>query len=451
LGLRNIVLFIGSLGMMIYTSLPLASIIVGLLLVVVLPILWFGRRVRRLSRDSQDKLADTGALAGETLGAMQIVQAFGREAMELGRYGDAAEMAFASAVRRNRSRSLLTMVAITLIFAAIVFVLWMGAHAVLDGRMSPGLLTQFILYAALVAGSTGAIAEVLGDVQRAAGASERLLELRQASPGIQSGDLVLRPQPGEADGAPGSAAQGLGIQFEDLVFHYPSRPEVAALSSVSLQVEPGQTVALVGPSGAGKTTLFQLLLRFYDPDTGCIRIDGCDIRDLSLDALRASIGLVSQDSVVFSASVMDNIRYGRLDATDDDVMQAASAARVNEFADRLPDRYDTYLGERGVRLSGGQRQRVAIARALLRNPPILLLDEATSALDAQSERAVQQALNEAMVGRTTLVIAHRLATVVSADRIVVLDEGKIVETGTHEQLLQSGGLYARLAAMQFDR
>jgi ATP-binding cassette subfamily B protein len=439
LGLRNTVLFIGSLGMMIVTSPVLASVIVGLLVVVVLPIILFGRRVRRLSRDSQDKLADTGALAGETLNAMQIVQAFVREKMERDRYEEAAEHAFNSAVRRNFSRSLLTVVAITLVFGAIVYGLWLGAHAVMEGRITAGLLTQFILYAALLAGSTGAIAEVFGDIQRASGATERLIDLLQARSGIQSGAMTLAP-----------ASGGIAVKFDTVSFSYPSRPEQSALDQVTIDIPAGKTVALVGPSGAGKTTVFQLLLRFYDPGSGSIRIDGVELPDLNLDSLRENIGLVSQDSVVFSASAMENIRYGRLDATDEEVREASVAARVDEFVDRLPQGYDTFLGERGVRLSGGQRQRIAIARALLKNPPLLLLDEATSALDAESERAVQAALNEAMHGRTTLVIAHRLATIVNADLIVVLDDGKVVEMGSHQELLDNNGLYARLASMQFE-
>jgi ATP-binding cassette subfamily B protein len=441
LGLRNALLFVGGLAMLIVTSTELASIIVGLLLVVVLPILVFGRRVRRLSRASQDALADTSALAGETLGAIQIVQAYVREPLEAQRFGAATESAFASAIRRTRARAALTALAIVLVFGAIVFVLWLGARAVLDERLTAGLLTQFILYSALVAGATGAIAEVLGDVQRAVGATERLLELLGAQPSIVSPQRT-QPLPVRRAGA--------GVRFEGVSFRYPSRPDELALEAITLAVAPGETVALVGPSGAGKTTMFQLLLRFHDPQAGRILLDGVDLRALDLAELRGAIGLVSQDSVVFSADAMENIRYGRLDATDAEVIEAAQAANAHEFIERLPDGYRTFLGERGVRLSGGQRQRIAIARALLRNPPLLLLDEATSALDAESERAVQAALERAMQSRTTIVIAHRLSTIVGADRIVVLDRGRVVEVGTHAGLIERGGLYARLAAMQFE-
>ncbi len=441
LGLRNALLFAGALAMLIVTSPQLASIIVGLLLLVVLPILVFGRRVRRLSRASQDALADTSALAGETLEAIQIVQAYAREPLEASRFGEATESAFASAIRRVRARAGLTALAILLVFGAIVFVLWIGAHAVLDGDLTAGLLTQFILYAALVAGASGAIAEVLGDVQRAAGATERLLELLEAQPEIRAPRHPV-PLPARAGGAQ--------LQFESVRFRYPSRPHEQALDAITLRVAPGETVALVGPSGAGKTTLFQLLLRFHDPQSGSVRFDGIDLRELDPADLRGAIGLVSQDSVVFSADAMQNIRYGRLEASDAEVVAAAKAAHAHEFIERLPDGYRTFLGERGVRLSGGQRQRIAIARALLKNPQLLLLDEATSSLDAESERAVQDALDRAMQGRTTLVIAHRLATVVGADRIVVLEHGRIVDSGTHAQLAERGGLYARLAAIQFE-
>jgi len=443
LGLRNALLFAGALLMMIWSSPQLASIIVGLLVAVVLPILVVGRRVRKLSRDSQDRLADTGALANETLNAMQTVQSYVRQDMESARYSNATNEAFNSAIRRNRNRSYLTALAITLVFGSIVFVLWLGAQAVIDGRMSPGLLTQFMLYAALVGGSTGALAEVLGDVQRAAGATERLLELMDAEPVIKSGSqkrkITQTSQP----------SAGSLVVFNSVNFNYPSRPDELALADLSFTLQPGETVALVGPSGAGKTTVLQLLLRFYDPQTGSIQLDDTPIETLDLGSLREAIGFVSQDSVVFSDSVAANLRYGKLDASDAEVKEAARDAQALEFIERLPEGFDTYLGEKGVRLSGGQRQRLSIARALLKNPPLLLLDEATSALDAESERKVQVALDRAMSGRTTLVIAHRLATIINADKILVLDQGRVVEAGTHQELINGGKLYARLAAMQF--
>ena len=445
LGLRNSLLFIGALMMMIWSSPQLASIIVGLLVLVVVPILVFGRRVRKLSRDSQDKLADTGALANETLNAMSTVQSYVREDMESARYQVATNAAFDSAIRRNRNRSFLTALAITLVFGCIVFVLWLGAQAVLEGRMTPGLLTQFMLYAALVAGSTGALAEVLGDVQRAAGATERLLELLDAQPVIVSGNHHLTRTDRQS-----TWGKGASVAFKGVGFSYPSRPEEQALQDLDFTLEPGQTIALVGPSGAGKTTVLQLLLRFYDPQTGSITLDGTPIQDLQLDELREAIGFVSQDSVVFSEDVATNLRYGKPDASDEEVRQAASDAQALDFIERLPNGFNTYLGEKGIRLSGGQRQRLSIARALLKNPPLLLLDEATSALDAESERKVQMALDRAMSGRTTLVIAHRLATIINADRILVLDEGRVVESGSHQELLAGNGLYARLASMQFD-
>jgi len=441
LALRNTLLFVGGLAMLFVTSAKLTSIILGLLVLVVVPIVLFGRRVRKLSRDSQDRIADASAMAGEILNAMPTVQAFTHEKIEAQRFGASVEGAFATAMRRIRARAVLTMLAIALVFGAIVFVLWLGAHAVLEGTMTGGDLGQFILYASIVSGAIGALSEVMGEAQRAAGATERLLELLAVQSDIRN--------PAHPTVLPARTAGGAALQLANVQFSYPSRPETAALDRVTLDVKPGETVAIVGPSGAGKTTLFQLLLRFYDPQSGSIRLDGVDIRDLDLHVLRDAIGIVPQDTVIFSANALENIRYGRFDATDAEVIAAAKLAAAHEFIERLPEGYQSYLGERGVRLSGGQRQRIAIARALLKNPPLLLLDEATSALDAESERLVQRALEAAMVGRTTLIIAHRLATVQRADRIIVMEDGRIVETGTHASLVALGGIYANLAALQF--
>jgi ATP-binding cassette subfamily B protein len=439
--LRNALLFAGGLAMLFVTSPRLSAIILGLLVLVVVPIVLFGRRVRKLSRDSQDRVADASALAGEMLNAMPTVQAFTHEPIEASRFGRAVEGAFHTAMRRIRARAVLTMLAIVLIFGTIVFVLWLGAHAVLSGSMTGGDLGQFILYASIVAGSIGALSEVMGEAQRAAGATERLLELLAARSDIQN--------PAHPKALPQRGAAGAAVALSSVTFAYPSRPDMPSLSHLNLTVRPGETVAVVGPSGAGKTTLFQLLLRFYDPQSGAITLDGVDIRDLHLHHLRGSIGIVPQDTVIFSADAMENIRYGRPDATDGEVIAAAKMAAAHEFIERLPQGYKSFLGERGVRLSGGQRQRIAIARALLKNPPLLLLDEATSALDAESERLVQSALEAAMVGRTTLIIAHRLATVQRADRIIVMEDGRIVEMGTHASLVAQGGVYANLAALQF--
>jgi len=441
MALRNVLLFLGGLVMLFITSPKLSSIIIGLLVLTVLPIVIFGRRVRKLSRDSQDRVADASAMAGEILNAMPTVQAFTHEGLEAKRFGGLVEGAFSTAMRRIQARAFLTMLAIVLVFGTIVFVLWLGAHAVLEGTMTGGDLGQFILYASIVAGAIGALSEVMGEAQRAAGATERLLELLAVRSDIQN--------PAQPQALPPRAANGAALSLSEVSFSYPSRPDTLALDHVTLDIKPGETIAVVGPSGAGKTTLFQMLLRFYDPQSGAIRLDGIDIRLLDLHTLRGAVGIVPQDTVIFSADAMENIRYGRADATDQEVIQAARLAAAHEFIERLPNGYKSFLGERGVRLSGGQRQRIAIARALLKNPPLLLLDEATSALDAESERLVQGALEAAMVGRTTVIIAHRLATVQRADRIIVMEDGKIVETGTHQSLVALGGIYANLAALQF--
>jgi ATP-binding cassette subfamily B protein len=440
MGLRNAVMGAGALLMLVVTNPLVMTQVLGILVLVVLPSLYFGRRVRKLSRASQDRVADSSAIAAEVLSEIPVVQSYVQEAREAQRFHQSTENAFETARKRTRVRSMLVAFIITATFGALLWGLYQGTQAVLRGDITAGHLGQTVFFVMILVGSVAVLSEVYGDLLRAAGATERLMELLSArSP-------VADPS---APKALPAVQGGSAVSFEGVNFHYPSRPTQAALKDFTLQVQPGETVALVGPSGAGKSTVLQLLLRFYDTTQGQVRVDGVAVRETSLADLRARIGIVPQDSTVFSTSARENIRYGRPDATDAEVEAAARAAFAHDFICALPEGYDTFLGERGVRLSGGQRQRISIARAMLKNPPLLLLDEATSALDAESERMVQAALESAMSGRTTLVIAHRLATVLRADRIVVLDQGRIVDIGRHEELVARGGLYARLAAMQF--
>lgn len=442
MGLRNTVLGIGAMTMLVFTNPVVMTQVLGILIIVVLPSLYFGRRVRKLSRASQDRVADTSAIAAEVLNAIPVVQSYTQEQREASRFDAATEAAFGTAVKRTRMRAFLVAFIITATFGTLLWGLYQGTQAVARGDISAGHLGQTVVYVIILVGSVAVLSEVYGDLLRAAGATERLMELLNLNSPIAS---PARPV------ALATTRGGSSLALRDVTFRYPSRPQHATLSRFNLQVSPGETVALVGPSGAGKSTVFQLLLRFYDVGVGEVLVDGVPVKHVALHALRERIGIVPQDSVIFSNDALENIRYGRPDASDDEVVAAAQAAFAHEFITALPDSYKTFLGERGVRLSGGQRQRISIARAILKNPPLLLLDEATSALDAESERMVQAALESAMKDRTTLVIAHRLATVQRADRIVVMEAGEIVETGTHAQLAASGGLYARLAALQFDQ
>ncbi len=437
--LRNVLTLVGGLVLLALTSWKLTGLVLLIVPAIIVPIVVMGRRLRDLGRENQDWIANSSGKAAEALSAVQTVQAFTHEGLTRADFGEVTEKAYQSARTRIRTRSAMTMIVIFLAFSGVVGVLWLGARDVQGGTMSPGALVQFLIYAVLVAGAVGALSEIWGELQRAAGATERLVEMLQAD------DTVQDP------GAPKTLARPIRgeISFDDVQFNYPSRPGHRALNGVSMTILPGETVALVGPSGAGKSTILQLLMRFYDPQAGAVRLDGMDLRDLDRADFRGAMALVPQDPVIFAASARENIRFGRPDATDAEVDSAAAAAAAHDFISDLPEGYDTYLGERGVMLSGGQKQRIAIARAILRDAKVLLLDEATSALDAESERLVQQAVEKLGQGRTLLVVAHRLATVKKADRIVVFDQGRIVATGTHDALVAEGGLYARLAELQF--
>ena len=438
--LRNVLLFVGGMILLLITSPKLTGLVLLVIPFVIIPIIVLGRKVRTLSRYSQDRVADIGSHVEEILTGIRVVQAFSHEILDQIKFSKRVESAFDTAVERVRKRALLTAVVIAFIFGAVAIVLWIGGRDVLAGRISGGELSAFVFYAIVVAGSTGALSEVVGELQRAAGAMDRLNELLLVASNIK---VPSEPKefPEKVSGA---------ITLNRVNFHYPSRPEQLALNDFSLEIKPGETVALVGPSGAGKSTVFQLLLRFYDPVSGDIKLEGVSLDQTDPRAVRKQIGLVPQDGIIFSENVLENIRYGRPEATEAEIKLAAEAANATGFIDKLPKGFDTNLGEKGVQLSGGQRQRLAIARAILRDPAVLLLDEATSALDAESERFVQRALDSIMVGRTTLIIAHRLATVLSADRIIVMEEGRAIASGEHDELLKSCPLYARLANLQFD-